>query len=243
MSSPTPPTATTPTLLPVSGYPGGVFGCDACNRYGDGFNYHCSICEFNPHPICAHKPCNFTHQFHSCPLKLIFKNPYNSRFWCDICRDSIESNEWRYRCNACDFDIHLHCTAACPAQPMVQGGKAQLLRWQHPRIPGGILINNQKQIAGSLVPQRINTDSSVMRGGGQNIGSSNTAQFLQPQVGSAVQSKNSNALANAWVQGGAQQLGSMAVHGLIGGQRDRDGDGTEDGVNDVLDILGNLLLT
>ncbi|KAL3512515.1 hypothetical protein ACH5RR_025232 [Cinchona calisaya] len=97
---------------------------------------------------------------------------------CDICRDSIESNEWHYRCNVCDFDVRLHCTAACPAQRMVHGGKAQLLLLQHPQIPGGILINDQKQMAGSLVPQRTNTDSSMVIGGGSN----NTAQFLQPHM-------------------------------------------------------------
>ncbi|KAH6797206.1 hypothetical protein C2S52_021760 [Perilla frutescens var. hirtella] len=109
------------SLLTASTYPGGRFSCNACGHTDDSWNYHCARCEYDLHVSCASKPLKIRLQSHaSCDLDLTFKNPYvNSKgFSCDICR-KIGSGQWLYRCNSCEFDVHLDCTNAVP-QPMLQ---------------------------------------------------------------------------------------------------------------------------
>ncbi|CDO98652.1 unnamed protein product [Coffea canephora] len=99
------------TLLPVAAYAGGIFNCDACNRRGNGFSYHCGSCEYDLHVLCASKPLRFTHPSHFCQLELTFTNPYGNAkgFSCDVCH-KFGSKQWLYRCSACEFDVHLDCT-------------------------------------------------------------------------------------------------------------------------------------
>nr|XP_027125424.1 uncharacterized protein LOC113741949 [Coffea arabica] len=94
------------TLLSTAAYPSGQFICNACRKPGRGFNYHCSHCSYDLHAICAHMPSNFTHQSHPCRLSLTFEVPFVTTT-CNICRMFIGSNEWHYRCSACNFDVHL----------------------------------------------------------------------------------------------------------------------------------------
>ncbi|KAL8123947.1 uncharacterized protein LOC141716700 [Apium graveolens] len=117
------------TLLPVSTYPGGVFNCDACNRRGNGFSYHCMLCDFDLHVVCASKPLSVAHHSHHHPLMLTFKNPYETKgFSCDIC-SKIGAKQWLYRCDVCEFDAHLHCATGRlppPLPPQQSVGMTQI---------------------------------------------------------------------------------------------------------------------
>lgn len=105
------------TLLPVPTYPGALFNCDACGRRGHGFNYHCALCDFDLHMLCASKPLVFFHSSHPHQLQLTFHPPYNTHgFSCDICR-KIGTNHWLYRCAPCGFDAHLDCATATNITP------------------------------------------------------------------------------------------------------------------------------
>ncbi|KAI3455097.1 hypothetical protein Pfo_011760 [Paulownia fortunei] len=138
------------SLLTTASYPGGIFSCDACSRRGDGWSYHCTRCEYDLHVTCASKPLKIRHQAHSsCELELTFKNPYmnSSGFSCDICR-KIGSKQWLYRCNSCEFDVHLDCTTV--PQSMLQHhhsfpAAASLHHHQlmHSASTGGMNIHSQ----------------------------------------------------------------------------------------------------
>lgn len=138
------------TLLPVSTYPGGVFNCDACNRRGNGFSYHCHLCDFDLHAVCASKPLSVGHHLHDHPLMLTFKNPYETKgFSCDICL-KIGAKQWLYRCGVCEFDAHLHCatgTLPPPQPPQQSGGMNQIYVQPKPSQPNsgisGRLQGNQ----------------------------------------------------------------------------------------------------
>ncbi|KAL3537289.1 hypothetical protein ACH5RR_000655 [Cinchona calisaya] len=106
------------SLLTKPIYPGGVFTCDACGKPGEGFCYHCKICNIDLHILCAAMPLNLTHQSHCHQLKLIFShtNVYN----CDICYTPGSNNHWLYRCHICDFDVHLNCSNIPVRQPTFQ---------------------------------------------------------------------------------------------------------------------------
>ncbi|KAJ0764914.1 putative chromatin regulator PHD family [Helianthus annuus] len=102
------------SLLPTSIYPGGFFRCDACTQQGTRFSYHCQICDFDLHVLCATKPLSVNHPFHQHPLVLTFSSPYGEKlgFSCDVCRSVGSPDQWLYRCVACEFDVHLHCATA-----------------------------------------------------------------------------------------------------------------------------------
>ncbi|XXG87340.1 hypothetical protein AAC387_Pa11g2053 [Persea americana] len=107
-------------LIPVPAYPEGFFCCDACGRRGEGFSYHCQVCELDVHTICASMPLSITHQAHQHTLQLVFSPPYQGNgFSCDIC-GKLGSNHWLYRCSTCEFDAHLGCATSKP-KPQVAG--------------------------------------------------------------------------------------------------------------------------
>ncbi|OWM91562.1 hypothetical protein CDL15_Pgr028302 [Punica granatum] len=96
-------------LLPVPIYPQGFFNCNACGKDGNGFLYHCGVCNIYLHTICASMPLTWTHQSHPHQVSLNFSAPYpNKIFSCDIC-GMPGTREWLYRCNPCGFDSHLLC--------------------------------------------------------------------------------------------------------------------------------------
>ncbi|KAI3733928.1 hypothetical protein L6452_13387 [Arctium lappa] len=102
------------SLLPTCIYPGGFFRCDACTQQGNRFSYHCQICDFDLHVLCASKPLSVTHPTHPHPLHLTFTSPYGEKlgFSCDLCRNVGSGDQWLYRCVSCEFDAHLHCATA-----------------------------------------------------------------------------------------------------------------------------------
>ncbi|XP_047340352.1 uncharacterized protein LOC124943940 [Impatiens glandulifera] len=100
------------SLLPVPLYPGGYFKCDACCKQGNGFSYHCGICTIDLHLLCASMPLSSSHHSHPHELRLSFFPPYkNKGFSCDVCKNP-GLNSWLYRCDHCEFDVHLNCATS-----------------------------------------------------------------------------------------------------------------------------------
>lgn len=136
------------TLLPVSTYPGGVFNCDACNRCGNGFSYHCKLCDYDLHIVCASKPLSVGHRLHNHPLMLTFKNPYETQgFSCDIC-SKIGAKQWLYRCGVCEFDAHLHCATGTVPPPLP------------PQQSGGILVQSKPTNPNTGISGRLQANQS-----------------------------------------------------------------------------------
>ncbi|MFS8002255.1 putative chromatin regulator PHD family [Helianthus anomalus] len=99
-------------LLSSPAYPEGVFRCNACDSNGTGFSYHCPECQLDLHVVCASMPPSVDHAAHGHKLGLCFTPPYeNQGFSCDICSQP-GSNHWLYRCDLCDFDVHMKCVTA-----------------------------------------------------------------------------------------------------------------------------------
>lgn len=189
------------TLLPVSSYPGGLFNCDACNRRGNGFSYHCHVCDFDLHVACASMQLSVVHYSHVHPLVLTFKNPYEAKgFSCDIC-SKIGSKQWLYRCGICDYDAHLHCATGViqPPQPQLQ-----INQFQAPVVAGrpSGRINGKMQGQQSL-PVMNNRPSN---GGIQK-------QQSYPGGGGIM-----SAAFQGLVEGAAQQVGQSLVQSLMGGE-------------------------
>lgn len=193
------------TLLPLAVYPGGLFNCDACNRRGNGFSYHCHVCDFDLHVACASMPLSVEHYAHVHPLLLTFKNPYEAKgFSCDIC-SKIGSKQWLYRCGICDFDAHMHCATGAiqPPQPQVQFN-----RFQAPvvagRPSGGMYGKMQGQQSLPVMSSRpsngIQKQQSYPGGGGL--------------MSAALQ---------GFVEGAAQQVGQNLMQSMMGGGGGGDG--------------------
>ncbi|KAL8042703.1 hypothetical protein ABFS82_09G072500 [Erythranthe guttata] len=179
------------TLLAAASYPGGAFSCDGCGRGGDGWSYHCIRCEYDLHVSCAVKPLKIRHHSHAtCDLQLTFKNPYAhaSGFSCDICR-KIGSKQWLYRCNSCEYDVHLGCAAAprptlqqhhsLPASSSLHHHHDQFM---HSASSGG--MNPAAQVNGFMGPppqQHPHLVHSVSAGN-YPYGGVNQGQFVPGQV-------------------------------------------------------------
>ncbi|KVI05390.1 uncharacterized protein LOC112525214 [Cynara cardunculus var. scolymus] len=158
------------SLLPSCIYPGGFFRCDACTQQGNRFSYHCQICDFDLHVLCASKPLSVTNPSHPHPLHLTFSSPYGDKlgFSCDLCRNVGSGHQWHYRCVSCEFDAHLHCATAKPpplqhhhslpnqsavtapmaAQPLVHSmstGHHVQGYWQQPQPTGPVGVQNYQR--------------------------------------------------------------------------------------------------
>ncbi|KAF8043779.1 hypothetical protein BT93_A1947 [Corymbia citriodora subsp. variegata] len=92
------------------------FHCRACGHQGTGFSYHCHLCQVQYHSLCLLMPLVKRSHYHDHELHLKFSPPYSDSqgFRCDLCR-STGSNHWLYRCDACEFDLHLSCSSAASA--------------------------------------------------------------------------------------------------------------------------------
>ncbi|KAL6569761.1 hypothetical protein OROMI_014275 [Orobanche minor] len=104
-------------LQPKPVYPEGIFNCDACGNHGAGFSYHCSPCGVDLHTTCATLPNQLAHKSHHHQLALCFAAPYpGNAFSCDVCKRA-GSKTWMYRCNDCEFDVHLTCVRKLVPSP------------------------------------------------------------------------------------------------------------------------------
>lgn len=100
------------TLLSSPAYEEGQFMCNACGAPGTGFCYHCSECQLDLHTVCSFMRSSILSNAHVHALNLCFEPPYeNTVFKCDICGGS-GSNHWLYRCDSCEFDVHMKCAKA-----------------------------------------------------------------------------------------------------------------------------------
>ncbi|KAL4378609.1 hypothetical protein GQ457_02G011630 [Hibiscus cannabinus] len=205
------------TLLPAPAYPVGYFSCDACGQRGHGFSYHCNQCEFDVHPLCASKPLAIHCHSHPCQLHLCFYPPYKTKgFSCDVCRQ-IGSNHWLYRCNICEFDVHMSCvntaatttytttrTASASAYTSTprQAENVQIQAWNS--FPGSFQSNHLQYRNGVAAAQAPMNHQIYNNGQGQNNGGAAGNGLM----GVAVQ---------GFVDGAAQQVGQSILQSLIGG--------------------------
>ncbi|KAL8507843.1 hypothetical protein ACS0TY_018400 [Phlomoides rotata] len=93
--------------------------CDVCRDPVEGMFFRCKECEFDVHPVCTKLPEKLNHALHSThPLTLQSSNLVPK--FCAVCKNSCQG--WQYRCEICNFDIHLGCVLA-PVIPCVQHEK------------------------------------------------------------------------------------------------------------------------
>ncbi|KAF9602482.1 hypothetical protein IFM89_028496 [Coptis chinensis] len=91
-------------------------------------------------------PLSLKHQSHPHPLNLAFNHPpYPTKgFYCDICQ-RLGSKYWLYRCNACEFDVHLDCATSKPRISEIQ----HKVRVSQPQSP----LQHRNLVPGSNQPQ------------------------------------------------------------------------------------------
>ncbi|KAF9624712.1 hypothetical protein IFM89_013250 [Coptis chinensis] len=114
--------------------------CDACGEQVTGFRYNCTACDLDFHILCVSMPLSLKHQAHPHTLNLAFNSPYQTKgFSCDICQ-KLGSNRWLYRCNACEFDVHLNCATSNPRvseiRHQIRVPKPEVPRHYHNSFPG-----------------------------------------------------------------------------------------------------------
>lgn len=93
-------------VIPSSLATKSTFDCMACKQHATGFCYHCAECNIFFHSICITLPLSLSIAQHPHKIKLEFSPPYD--FFCDLC-DKPSYKGWLYRCNMCEFDIHIAC--------------------------------------------------------------------------------------------------------------------------------------
>ncbi|XVF51812.1 hypothetical protein PTKIN_Ptkin04bG0214500 [Pterospermum kingtungense] len=76
--------------------------CLGCEKGFPGPIYGCSDCKFYLHKPCAELPKQTQNFFHPCPLLLDILS-----YTCNAC--SQHGLEFSYRCERCDFDMHVEC--------------------------------------------------------------------------------------------------------------------------------------
>ena len=91
------------------------FVCEGCGLEGSDFCYHCRTCVTNYHTLCNRMPLFVSCASHKYELKIQFAPPYGHDigFRCYICKKT-NSSRWLYRCDDCNFDVHLNCVFAAP---------------------------------------------------------------------------------------------------------------------------------
>ncbi|KAG2326083.1 hypothetical protein Bca4012_035137 [Brassica carinata] len=93
-----------------------VYTCDACDQYGSGFTYHCSICKYSLHIGCASLPEAIDREDHEHPLTLLYCTPCKGRedttYICSACEETVLEDLWVYCCRECDYGTHVYACAA-----------------------------------------------------------------------------------------------------------------------------------
>ncbi|CAA2954387.1 uncharacterized protein LOC111390161 [Olea europaea var. sylvestris] len=91
--------------------------CDLCSDPVEGLFYECKECKFNVHPLCTQFPKELNHALHK--IHPLILQPNSLPGFCAVCKDLCRG--WRYRCKACNFDIHVECilvpSVKCPQSP------------------------------------------------------------------------------------------------------------------------------
>ncbi|KAK9667120.1 hypothetical protein RND81_14G234300 [Saponaria officinalis] len=111
------------------------FSCNSCAGRGCGKRYHCSLCKFDLHKVCAQTPLTWlVHNMGPSEIDTFggvcrevvsttFAHPghdlvteYKRRsYTCDHCNNS--GNGLRFRCHACDGDDGVEFHKACAKNP------------------------------------------------------------------------------------------------------------------------------
>lgn len=103
-------------LFPYPTYTSGSFFCDACGQIGCAFSYCCALCEVDLHVQCAFLPLKASHKSHQHELKLCCSTVPADRKgppeFCKICSQLLDSKQWAYCCDDCDFGVHTFCATA-----------------------------------------------------------------------------------------------------------------------------------
>lgn len=87
--------------------------CQLCHKNIHGTSYGCTPCMFYIHESCAALPQEVRHPFHPRHSLTVQENTFQNRFFCDACRFDVKPG-LRYRCDQCDFDLHLECLSLKP---------------------------------------------------------------------------------------------------------------------------------
>nr|KAJ0203655.1 hypothetical protein LSAT_V11C500247160 [Lactuca sativa] len=91
----------------------GSFHCDACQGKGEGLFYQCNSGDFWIHKTCA----SLTHTINlphhpNHKLVLVYSLPeifFNLWYYCGICNEYIQQNEWLYHSTNCRYFVHIRC--------------------------------------------------------------------------------------------------------------------------------------
>ncbi|TXG54081.1 hypothetical protein EZV62_019337 [Acer yangbiense] len=184
--------------------------CSGCGIQSSGWMYTCTPCNFTLHVACTQIPQtpqlinHPSYPYH--PLYLLSMQPYPcGLFKCNGC--GRNGSGFRYRCNQCDFDVHILCAQT---QPQIQ--------MQHYKLFPG---ENQIQNGNNLVHS-------------QSMGTLQNYQVGRP---AAPPPNNNNVwvsdMVHGFVQGAAQKVGQNLMQNVesYGGGGYGEGEG-EDGSDD-----------
>lgn len=147
------------------------FVCKACGVQGSGFCYNCSVCSCSYHTLCLRMPFVESCASHEHLLKLEFSSPYDNckGFRCDVCGDP-GSDHWLYRCNECEFDVHINCIYSVPSpqfQPLISfGNHHNMVTSPTNASTGGsaaILVNGNSDLQANRIPLSSSTRSPGMK--------------------------------------------------------------------------------
>ncbi|XP_047942754.1 uncharacterized protein LOC125189525 [Salvia hispanica] len=89
--------------------------CSCCNSILNGICYECSSCpSFKLHVRCALLPKTVSHDYDQHPLRLTTKAPGGGangagEFFCEVCEERIDIEQWNYSCSECDQWFHVDC--------------------------------------------------------------------------------------------------------------------------------------
>ncbi|CAN8302156.1 unnamed protein product [Cochlearia groenlandica] len=102
-----------PPMHPLTEFDGSsIFCCDGCKTPGSGKRYRCKPCNYDLHEDCFNSPINLKTFMHRHEINLVFLNHKSIQRLvdrvCDICNQSVIG--LFYRCNMCEFDVHVSCT-------------------------------------------------------------------------------------------------------------------------------------
>ncbi|KAL3815033.1 hypothetical protein ACJIZ3_016301 [Penstemon smallii] len=217
-------------LHPKPVYPEGLFNCDACGHQGGGFSYHCSPCGIDLHTICATLPEKMTHQCHQHELSLTFQAPYHkNNFSCDVCK-SVGSKTWLYRCNICEFDVHLTCVTTIISKVTSQN---QMMMHQSPQMVTTRSIPQGPQVSNHMNPPNMGGYGSGPVAMGQPQSQYGAAQGYPAAMNNQMQPGNYGSgrpvngggvgdqllvgVANGVAGGIAQSVTQVMMQGMFGG--------------------------
>ncbi|KAK3023708.1 hypothetical protein RJ639_042718 [Escallonia herrerae] len=85
----------------------GLFLCDGCGHFCNGFSFGCVDCEYYLDVSCGSLPSTITHEAHRDHL-LHFKENLSGP--CNACASGIGFPRRGFGCNTCDFELHTFCS-------------------------------------------------------------------------------------------------------------------------------------